>query len=52
MLALYTAPAGLALAGCMASADPLAYLAVRIKGLAVTPGARKAIEAAGGTIEE
>jgi large subunit ribosomal protein L15 len=26
--------------------------AVRIKGLAVTPGARKAIEAAGGTIEE
>ena len=26
--------------------------AVRIKGLAVTPGARKAIEAAGGTIED
>jgi large subunit ribosomal protein L15 len=26
--------------------------AVRIKGLSVTPGARKAIEAAGGTIEE
>ena len=26
--------------------------AVRIKGLAVTPGARKAIEAAGGTVEE
>jgi hypothetical protein len=28
MLALYTAPAGLALAGCMASANTLAYLAV------------------------
>ncbi len=26
--------------------------AVKIKGLAVTPGARKAIEAAGGSIED